>query len=348
MLVRLRKLTKLMEERGLSAFLISKEPNLRYFSGFEGQGILIVGKEGDASLLTSPLYRETAENTCEEGIEIIVGRVGEPAYKMVESFLSNRIKVALDCVNAGLFKRVSDNVGHDNVIMAEEDIMKMRMVKEDNEIEAIKKAGKITYECMNVVSDYIRPGIRELEIKALAVSEILRRGSDWPAFNIIVASGPRSSLPHGTEGDRKLEKGDVVVVDLGASYMGYKADMTRTFLVGDMNEVHVNKVMGIVNASKEEAQKLIRPGIKAKDVDMKARLLISKEGYGENFVHSLGHGIGLEVHELPTISPVSEFVIERNMVITCEPGVYIKQKFGVRIEDTLLVTDSQPLVLTAG
>ena len=200
---------------------------------------------------------------------------------------------------------------------------------------------------MQTACETIKAGRREYEIAAEIEYTMRLHGSYGTAFDTIVASGPHSAYPHGGCGERKLKNGDLVVVDIGATYKNYRADMTRTFVVGKLSTKQ-EKVYTVVRRAQEKAFQKIRDGAKASEADAAARNLIERAGYGEYFVHGLGHGVGLEVHEQPVLNSTSKDVLKAGNVVTDEPGIYIVGFGGFRIEDTVLVKKDKSERLTAG
>jgi Xaa-Pro aminopeptidase len=212
-----------------------------------------------------------------------------------------------------------------------------RQVKDAGEIIKLRKAGRITGLALEYIKQFIVPGVKEIEIVAELERFIRYQGARGASFDIIVASGPNSSQPHHLSGSRKLKKGEPVLIDLGVDYEGYKSDLTRVLFLGKMN-ILVRKVYDIVLKAQELAIKRIRPGAEMAEIDRVARDYIAAQGYGDCFTHNLGHGFGLEVHESPQISGREASALKPGMVFTVEPGIYLPGKFGIRIEDMVLIT----------
>jgi Xaa-Pro dipeptidase len=200
---------------------------------------------------------------------------------------------------------------------------------------------------MQVAAETIQPGVREYEVAAEIEYSMRRSGSWGTAFDTIVASGVHSAYPHGGCTEQKIREGDLVVVDIGASYRNYQSDMTRTFVAGKPS-VKQEKVYGVLKEAQEKGFRSIRSGVKAADVDGVARNVIKEAGYLEGFVHSLGHGVGMEVHEFPMLSPISKDVLGVGNVVTVEPGIYLVGFGGIRLEDTVLVEEAEAEKLTKG
>jgi Xaa-Pro dipeptidase len=206
---------------------------------------------------------------------------------------------------------------------------------------------RLASEGMRVACEVVAAGVKEYEVAAEIEYAMRKQGSSGTAFETIVASGSYSAFPHGGCSDREIRKGDLVVVDIGATYKFYRSDMTRTLVAGKPSEKQ-KKLYQIVKTAQDKAFEALKPNVKAKDVDAAARKIIADAGFGECFVHSLGHGVGLEVHEPPTLSPESKEVLAVGNVVTVEPGIYLVGYGGIRIEDTVLVQRSGAEKLTSG
>ncbi|WP_390485644.1 M24 family metallopeptidase, partial [Staphylococcus pseudintermedius] len=215
----------------------------------------------------------------------------------------------------------------------------IRQTKDEGEIKAIQKAAQIVDEAYKYILTLVKPGMTEKEVKAHLESKMLHLGADDTSFDTIVASGIRGAMPHGVASDKVIQSGEMVTLDFGAYYNGYCSDITRTFAVGQPSEEMV-KIYNIVLKSQEAAIAAIRPGMTGKEMDSIARDIITEAGYGKHFGHSLGHGIGLDIHELPGLSQKSDVVLEKNHCVTIEPGIYVEGLGGVRIEDDILITEN--------
>ena len=211
------------------------------------------------------------------------------------------------------------------------------MIKDDFEIKQIQKAADIVDETYEHILKWVKPGMTENEVNNEMEMFMRSKGATCSSFDTIVASGHRGALPHGVASNKVIEEGDMITLDFGALYEGYVSDITRTFAIGEPKE-EMKKIYNIVLESQLAALEQIKPGMTGKEADSIARDIISSYGYGEQFGHSLGHGIGLEVHEGPALSQKSDIVLEENMCVTLEPGIYVEGLGGVRIEDDVLVT----------
>ena len=218
------------------------------------------------------------------------------------------------------------------------EVEKIRLIKTDEELDLIIKACEIADQSYEYILTYVKAGMTELEVKNELEAHMTSLGASGPSFDTIVASGHRGALPHGVASDKVIEDGDMVTLDFGAWYKGYASDITRTFAVGSVSP-EMEEIYNIVLESQLKSLDEIKAGMTGKEADSIARDVISAKGHGEHFGHSLGHGLGLEVHELPGLSQKSTMTLEPGMVITIEPGIYVDGLGGVRIEDDAVVTE---------
>ncbi len=223
----------------------------------------------------------------------------------------------------------------------------LRILKDNTEIRHIRQACEYGVKLMNYAIKITKPGISENTVKRMIEAHALKNNIDLADFDIIVASGANASMPHAPASDKVIKRQEMVTIDLGAMYFGYNSDLTRTVFLGKINHNYLH-VYNIVLASQAIAIESLKPGVYAKDIDAVSRQYISDRGMGSFFLHSLGHGIGRETHEIPAISQSSKIKLERGMVITIEPGIYIPGWGGIRIEDTVLITENGCEVLTKG
>lgn len=224
-----------------------------------------------------------------------------------------------------------------NVDLISVDLSKLRCKKDEKELECIKKACEIADNTFSHITKFIKVKMTEKEVENEIVRFIKEQGGQKESFDVIVASGIRGALPHGKASDKVIEKGEFVTFDFGVRFNNYCSDITRTISIGEGNE-ELNKIYNIVKKANEEAIRLLKPGMTTGDIDKIARDIIDKEGYGDYFGHNLGHGVGIIVHEYPALAPKSVEVLSEGMVVTIEPGIYIPNLGGVRIEDDVLIT----------
>lgn len=323
--MRINKLTDIIDDE--SVFYLTDSADMRYYSGFTGEGAVIVGKN-ERIILTDGRYTEKAES--ESNFEVLnslnhtekLKSIGKSViiqsesitYEKVRSFLNNGIKISEQKV----------------------DFEELRSQKDDYEIECLKKAAEIAEKSLNDVLPFVKPGVTERELSAKLDYFMILNGGEKSSFDTIFISGKNTSMPHGVPGDNVIKDGDFVTVDFGCVYKGYCSDMTRTFAITYATD-EMKNVYETVKVAQIDAQNSIKCGVYAKDVDKIARDYIKSKGYGEYFVHSTGHGVGLKIHEKPNLSPRSDVLLKENHIVTVEPGIYIPGKFGVRIENTVVV-----------
>jgi len=336
-------------EGGFDGFLIFDSANLIYFTGFSGANALLIPKDGENTVYVYSVNYEQAKAEGKTFKVEVVTRNEDLMEKIAKHAAAFKIKrLAVDALNIESWRTLSKFLGSEKTLGVDTGfIRELRKVKDENEIELMRKAGKLTGEGMRVAYETVAPGIREYEVAAEIEYAMRKQGSYGTAFETIVASGSCSAFPHGGCSDREIRKGDLVVVDIGAAYKFYRSDMTRTLVAGKPSEKQT-KIYTIVKTAQEKAFEALKPNVKAADVDGVARKIIADAGYGEYFVHSLGHGVGLEVHEPPTLSPDSKDVLAAGNVFTVEPGLYLVGYGGVRIEDTVLMQRNGAAKLTNG
>ena len=336
---RLRAL--LADEAPDRRLLVTHLPNVRYLSGFSGSNAVLVVGPSPADDLIGTDGRYVDQVAAEspglptlidrDTLACVVARTG--GAFAVESSLSVG---DLATVRGG---------GGDPLVVAPL-VEQLRAVKDADEVAALTRACAITVTAMDALAAEMRPGVSELSLARRLEQIFGELGAEDRAFDTIVGSGPHSAIPHHQPGGRQLEVGDLVVVDAGARVDGYHADMTRTFVVAQDPQEWQADVHGAVQQAQADATRAHLPGADARSVDAIARGVVEDAGFGDRFTHGLGHGVGLEIHEAPMIGSRSTGTLVRDMVITVEPGVYLPGRGGVRIEDTLVVTDAGPRILT--
>ncbi len=340
------KLEILANSRKVDAVLISDLKSIRYFCGFTGSSAYLLFCRGKMYFLTDGRYRTQSEKEVENA-EIIVyeNNALESISSLAEDLGIERLLFESKEISYDDFIKLKGSLKKTELIPAGDEIRKTRTVKDDIEIALLKRAVEIPLNAFIAIHDLIKPGIREIDVALALEDEMRKRGAQKVSFDIIVASGKRSSFPHGLAEEKIIEDHDLVVVDFGAVFKGYNTDETCTVKVGDVG-TEALKIYDTVLSAHDKAIEAARPGVTACDVDGAARNYIEEKGYGKFFVHGTGHGVGLDVHELPIVSKKSKDVLEEGMVITVEPGIYMPDIGGVRIEDMVLITASGSEVIT--
>jgi len=325
--------------------LVTFEPeNLFYMTGFWGEAIGILDKGEKTSIIAPELEVSRAKEES-ENCDIIASDRGTGLITTLIDKIKNK-KVCTDCQNYSVMTSLKKSIP--TIKSSPETFYKSRIIKDEKEITILKKGSKIIDELYDLCSKKMKIGQTESQLQAILMSyameeKMFATGYKSTLNPLIIAGGSNGALPHAQVTDRKFKKGDLVVVDLTLRYKGYVSDATRTFAIGKISPQE-KTVYEIVKESQKLGLKSVKPNVNCKDVDFACRNFIEREKYGQYFIHSTGHGIGLEVHELPTVSSKSEMKLEENMAITVEPGIYIPNKFGIRIEDSLIVKE-KPIIM---
>lgn len=321
-----------------SAALIYSTVSRRYLTGFESSlGYLFITKE-KAALFVDGRYFEAAEKAADDTVKVYLF---DDIGKRVKEFLPDSVKALLveTSVSVATVKSFERMFGLKikPSESLEKTISNLRSVKADDEIECIIKAQRIAENAFDHILGFIRPGVSENMIAAELEYRMKLSGSTEPSFKTIAVSGEKSSMPHGVPDERLVQKGDFVTMDFGAVWNGYHSDMTRTVAVGFVTD-EMRLVYETVLSANLAALDAVCEDVTAAEVDLAARNIIEAKGFGKQFSHSTGHGVGLEIHEQPTVSFKNQQFLKAGQVITIEPGIYLPSKFGVRIEDMAVVT----------
>jgi len=318
-----------------------------YFTGAVGAAILWVPLESENTLYVYGTNYESVKATAKDCRVELMKRSEDPFKKVAEKIKHLKLKsIGFDFLSAYHYLTLRKALRETRLKPLNQLVQEFRMVKDPTELASIKKAAELTDSSVEAALDAIKLGITECEVAAEMEYAMRKSGSEGIAFDTIVASGARSAFPHGgcsTEHllaggctDQKIRKGEFIVIDVGARHNNYRADLTRTFIVGKPSTKQ-KKIYEVVKEAQQKAFETMKAGVRTRDVDAVARKLIEKAGFGKYFVHGLGHGVGLEVHEAPTLNSVSKERLKAGNVVTDEPGIYIVNYGGVRIEDTVLV-----------
>lgn len=325
----------------------STDPSFFYFTQlsrglFEGSYVFLTRK--NLKVITSQLEEETAKS---EQLDVITFSNGVERKNKLKELTSdfNFIGINFSGLSHKEFLGLRQILPDKEFVDVGESISNLRMIKSEREIGKIREAAKIVSEVAEVIPEKLKDGLTENELAAIVNFEMMKRGASSPSFDTIAAFGADAAEPHFTGGSRKLKKGDVVLVDFGARYERYCSDMTRTFFYGKPERMMLDMYETVLKAQKAGIE-AVSAGINGKDVDKEARKIIDSSKFAGKFIHSLGHGVGLNVHDHPALSPSYDFFLKENMVVTVEPGVYISGKGGVRIEDDVVVKKEGCEVLT--
>ena len=337
----LREKMKLLEIDGM---IISNPINIEYITGVYAEGTLIINDK-DNIFITDARYIEDVNSTITISDEINVRDQANISENEYISFFANCPRVGIEenyisyskYQNLVRIYRLKEAVETNNLIE------KMRTIKDDNEIAKIRRACEITDNCFTHLLEYIKVGMTERQIAFEIEKYFIENGANGLAFDTIVASGENSSKPHAVPTNRKIQSGDNITIDFGAKYKGYCSDMTRTIFVGSVSD-EVRNLYNFILEGQLRATNKIKDGVDGKSVARGVQIEYNARNF--ELIHALGHGVGLEVHELPYLSYRSSQILKENMVDTNEPGIYIPEKIGIRIEDTILVNKLESEVLT--
>jgi Xaa-Pro aminopeptidase len=330
---------------GVEAFLVSHLPNIQYLCGFSGSAGLLLVEEAGATLFTDSRYTFQARQEV-SGAGIHIAKRG--VLRALAEALPGRRRVAWSTGHVTVAQQQalrSATRGRVRWVSDASAVEKLRAVKDADELVAMRDAASLISGVFRRVVRMIRPGVTELDLAAEIEYGIKHRGGSGPAFETIVASGSRSAWAHARPTSKPLRKNELVVFDQGAILRAYCSDMTRTVFLGRASR-RVRGMYGAVLEAQEAAKRAIRPGVQAGDVDRAARRVLKRFGLAPYFTHSTGHGLGLEVHEMPRLGRGEQTVLQEGMVVTVEPGVYLEGLGGIRIEDDVVVTAQGAVDLT--
>lgn len=335
----IEKLRSEIAEQGLDGLFIMSPYNRRYVSGFTGTSGAVLVTSEEAVFMTDFRYTEQAAKQA-AGFTIVqhTKSIFEEAMQKAEALGVQTLGFEKEYVSYQEFELLQKYFNGTLKPVAGI-VENLRLIKTEPEIKILKEACDIADAAFKHILDFLKPGVREIDVSNELEFFMRKCGADSSSFDIIVASGARSALPHGVASEKEIQSGDFVTLDFGAYYKGYASDITRTVAVGEPSE-QLKEIYAIVLEAQMAAVDQIKPGMTGAEADAVARDIISSKGYGDAFGHSTGHGLGLEVHESPRLSVTSDKPLESGMVVTVEPGIYLPGVGGVRIEDDILLTDS--------
>ncbi|MEE9324140.1 MAG: aminopeptidase P family protein [Dehalococcoidia bacterium] len=350
---RLKRLRGKLEEKGLDALLVSQPENRRYLSGFTGSaGYLLISQE-HAFIATDFRYFQQVERQSShfQLVKILQGSLRGWLPDVLSQMKPRRLAFEAHHLSFALYQQLAHVVRHmapsvrPRLMATAELVESLRAIKDPEELKAIEKAVQIADAAMMEVAPALEPGMSEREVAWRMEAAMREQGADKVSFDTIVAAGPNAALPHHHPSERPIERGEPVVIDMGAQVDGYCSDITRTFCLGSPDDTF-KRIYDTVLAAQLAAMEAVGTGMSGHQADALARSVIEGAGYGENFGHSLGHGIGLAVHEQPRLGMNSSVTLEKNMVFTIEPGIYLPDWGGVRIEDMVILGDERAKGLT--
>jgi Xaa-Pro aminopeptidase len=338
-----------LEAEGLDALLVTHLPNIRYLTGFTGSAGMLLVAAARTTLVTDFRYavQAPAEAAGAAEVEVDQKSVWDRLGKLLGGWPTGTLGVEAHALTVRDAERLSGLARH-RIVPTAELVERLRVVKSPEEVAAIRAAASLAQEALAEVLPTVRAGQSEREIGASLEAALRRRGSEWHPFPTIVASGPRSALPHARTSGREIGRGEWLLLDFGAQVDGYCADLTRTVIVGKRADERQRTVHELVRTAQRRALEHMRAGMTGREADALAREVIAARGFGDAFGHSLGHGLGLEVHEAPRLAPTADAPLPPHAVVTVEPGVYLPGWGGVRLEDDVYLAPKGPERLSDG
>lgn len=341
---RRKKLVNYTSEVGCNSLVTFEPENLFYLTGFWGEAIGVLDRNGNATIIAPELEVSRAKNESID-CDIITTERGSALLNSLSNYVK-KSNVCVDCQNYSMMESLKKSIP--KIKNSSEPFNRSRIIKDENEISILKKASKIIDQMYRLCTKEIKVGVKESELQTKLMAFAMSKGMFSTGYRstlnpLIIASGPNGALPHAQVTNRKFRNGDLIVVDITLRYKGYVSDATRTFGLGKISQ-EAERVYEIVKDSQKLGLLSTKSGVSCRSVDESCRTFIQEKNYGDYFIHSTGHGIGIDVHESPNISYRSTTQLEKNMAITIEPGIYIPNKFGVRIEDSVIVKD-KPILL---
>lgn len=346
--LRLKNIYVELEQQGLDGLFLSSPANITYLTEYLSRdSYFVISTKGNIYITDSRYTEETKESL--EGIAT-VKRINGSIFKAVAVACHDlglkRVGFEERCLVFAEYQKIRECLHESTELIPTHGFVEeLRQIKSKGELKKIKEAVRITLKAFDFIQDFISPGIKEIEIAAELERFIRYNGARAEAFEIIVASGSNAAFPHHITSGRKLHNHEMVLIDMGVDCDGYKSDLTRTFFLGKITPL-ARKVYNAVKQAQAKALREIKPQVMANKVDAAARSFIRQKGYGKFFGHNVGHGVGLEVHEAPIISPSENSPLKPGMVFTVEPGIYLPGKLGVRIEDMVMLTEKEAEVIS--
>ncbi|KUO58912.1 MAG: Xaa-Pro dipeptidase [Gracilibacter sp. BRH_c7a] len=341
--MRLQTVRSKLEEHNLDALLVSSWSNIFYLSGFTGSSALLFITAENSILLTDFRYTEQAEEETQDFEIVRIDSYPDTIAGLAQDY--TRIGVEEEELSLIDYRKFQTALHSCQLVDSSNILTKIRQIKDESEIHILRQIISMTDQAFLQIAKMIQPGMTEVEISLELEFSLRKMGATDRSFDYIVASGLRSSLPHGVATEKKLEKNESLTLDYGGKYKGYCSDLTRTVFLGQPDSKQ-REIYNIVLEAQQAGIEALKPGITGQEADAVARQVMTKAGYGEYFGHGLGHALGIEVHETPRLNTRETQILQPGMVITVEPGIYIPGWGGVRIEDVILVNDNGVEVLT--
>ncbi len=331
----------------IDELLVTHPVHVRYLSGFTGDnGALSISKELVFTIATDSRFTTQVAEQVPDLPALIERNCAQALLSQIDK--PRRVGFEAEYLSISQFDALNEAAGEDvQLVPVKGLIEQLRLSKDAQELQALRDVAQIGNQALRELIDAqeLAVGRREIEVAADLEYRMRKLGSEKPSFDTIVATGANGAMPHHTADDTIIRHGDLVTVDFGASMNGYNSDMTRTFVMGAADSFS-QEIYSVVLEAQREAIAAVRAGVTGKDVDQAARDIIADAGYGAHYIHSTGHGVGMEVHEGPAATSSSEDVLAEGMTLTVEPGIYVPGRGGVRIEDTLIITDTEPELIT--
>ena len=338
-------MNELIKCAGVDAILITDPYNLRYYTGFRGgEGTALLTKQGSRILITDSRYTEAAEKECFKDFKVLQYGADVSIFALLMDYINDegiqKVGFENESISFLMFTKFSEKLctGDISLVPINDTLLIPRQIKSPEEIELLREAEHIGDMAFDDILGILRPGMTELEVAAEIEYSMKKHGAEGLSFDTIAASGVNSSMPHAIPSDKRLESGEFITMDFGCVYQGYCSDMTRTVCLGNASD-DMKQIYNIVLSAQLSVLDNLKPGMMCKDVDRIARDYIKAQGYGDYFGHGLGHGVGLYIHESPAFNTRDTSIIKSGMIETDEPGIYLPGRFGVRIEDMILITE---------
>ncbi len=337
------KIFDILKEQNVGAFWVTNHDNKRYFSNFSGTTSEVVITQDKVYFITDGRYATQVKSEVNENCEIIIIESNMGYVDKVVELLSQHERVAFETstLTVERYNNMKAKVENCEIIDFANVVEKLRLVKTEAEIDLIKKAVEITDKAYSYVIENVKPGMTEMEVKLMAENQHMLLGAESQSFSAIVAAGVNGAKPHANASDYVIQDGDMVTLDFGCFYKGYCSDMTRSFVVGETpNNEEIVKIHELIQKTMNTQIEHVKAGKTCFEIDKIGRDMIAEAGYDGKFIHGTGHGIGLEIHEAPTVTYMSDQVLEPGMTITIEPGIYIEGLGGIRIEQDVVVREN--------